>query len=464
MLKRKIDEKLSFWLHNRKQALLIDGARQIGKTYSIVNFINNNFKNVVRIDFSERIELIDVFANLVNSDDLIFRISLVAADKLVKGNTVIFLDEIQLVYQKRDELKRNNKLSNDTQDILTAMKALVEKGEYRFILSGSLLGVTLKDINLNPTGYVDEYKMFPLDFEEFLWAKGVGQLAINHLKDCFEKKIPVDDSINNLFLSHFRQYVLIGGMPEAVNAYINENNLYLVNQAQSQIINRYKQDITNYVHDDKLKLRIRDIFASIPSQLSSPNKRYISSQVIDKKYLKHKNIQDEFLWLSASGVAIPTFNVNQPVIPLSLSMERKTFKLFSNDIGLLTSQLVDTGIREKLLSNEKIINYGALYENAVAEELIAHGFDGELFYYNSKAHGEVDFLVTLNNEVLPLEIKSGKTKQSQFYNHSSLNKLLSIYKYPMAYVFGESNIIKESENIYQLPIYMIDFIRKSLIR
>lgn len=462
MLKRKIDDRLSFWLHNRKQALLIDGARQIGKTHSIVNFVNNNFENVVRIDFSERIELIDVFARLTNSDDLIFRISLVAADKLVKGKTVIFLDEIQLVYERREELKRNNQLSSDTQDILTAMKSLVEKGEYRFILSGSLLGVSIKDINLNPTGYVDEYKMYPLDFEEFLWAKGVGQLAIDRLKDCFEKKIPVDDSINNLFLSYFRQYVLIGGMPEAVNAYINENNLYLVNQAQSQIINRYKQDITTYVHDDGLKLRIRDIFSSIPSQLSSPNRRYISSQVIDKKYLKHRNIEDEFLWLAASGVAIPVFNVNEPVIPLSLSMERKTFKLFSNDIGLLTSQLTDTGIREKLLANEMIINYGAPYENAVAEELIAHGFDGELFYYNSKAHGEIDFLVTLNGEVLPIEVKSGKNKESQFYNHALLNKLLKMHEYPIAYVFGESNVVKESENIYQLPIYMIDFLRKNV--
>lgn len=461
MLRRKIDEKLSFWLNNRKQALLVDGARQIGKTHSIVNFINNNFVNVVRIDFSERTDLVEVFAKLVNSDDLIFRVSLVAGDKLVKGNTVIFLDEIQLVYKKRDELKRNNQLSSDTQDILTAMKALVEKGEYRFILSGSLLGITLKDVNLNPTGYVDEYKMYPLDFEEFLWAKGVGQLAIDHIKDCFEKKIRVEDSINNLFLSYFRQYVLIGGMPEAVNAFINENNLYLVNQAQSQIINRYKLDITTYVHDDELKLRIRDIFNAIPSQLSSLNKRYISSQVIDKNYLKHNNIQDEFLWLSTAGVAIPIFNIREPVVPLSLSMERKTFKLFSNDVGLLVSQLVDTGIREKLLINERVINYGTPYENAVAQELIAHGFDGELFYYNSKAHGEINFLVTLNNEVLPIEIKSGKNKESQFYNHASLNKLLSMYKYPLAYVFGESNVVKESDNIYQLPIYMIDFIRKS---
>ncbi len=460
MLKRKIDEKLSFWFHNRKQALLVYGTRQVGKTHSIINFIDNNFKSAVKIDFSERIDLIDVFAHLANSNDLLLRLSIIAGEKLLENETVIFFDEIQLVYQRREELKRANRLSPNTQDIITAMKSLVETSKYRFILSGSMLGTILQDINLNPTGYLDEYKMYPLDFEEFLWAKDVGELAISHIKDCFEKKMPVDESINRLFLSYFREYVLIGGMPEAVNAFIDTKNLYLVAEAQKQILNRYKIDITNYIHDDELKLRVRDIFSAIPSQLSSMNNRYISSQVIDKKYLKHKNVQDEFLWLTTAGVAIATYNVNNPVIPLSLSKERKTLKLFSSDVGLLTSQLVDTGIREKLLSNEKEINYGAPYENAAAQELTAHGFDGELFYQNSKAHGEIDFMVTQNNDVLPIEIKSGKNKQSLFYNHASLNKLLSTHEYPIAYVFGDSNVVKEKDNIYQLPIYMIDFIRK----
>lgn len=209
-----------------------------------------------------------------------------------------------------------------------------------------------------------------------------------------------------------------------------------------------------------MKTRVRDVFKAIPSQLSSKNMRFISSQVLDKKYLKHNNIIDEFLWLTSSGVAIPVYNVNEPIIPLSLAAERKTIKLFSSDVGLLTSQLIDTGIREKLLNNEKVINYGAPYENAAAEELISHGFDDELLYYNSKKYGEIDFLVTLNNEVLPIEIKSGKPKENQTYNHYVLNNILKTYNHPLAYVFGETNVIKESKQIYQLPIYMIDFIRK----
>ena len=460
MLKRKIETKLEFWKKNRKQALLVSGPRQVGKSYSIKHFIDAEFENVIEIDFSKRKDLVNVFATLNNSEDLLIRLSAVAGNKMVKNHTVIFLDEIQLVYQRREELKKNNALSSDYQDILTAMKSLVEQGDYRFILSGSLLGVTLRDINLNPTGYVDEYKMYPLDFEEFMWAKGVGEQAIQYLKDCFNNKKPVDDEMNNLFLNMFREYVLIGGMPEAVEAYIEQGNLYLVKTAQTQIINRYKLDITTYVEDDSLKLRIRDVFSAIPSQLSNKNMRFISSQVLDKQYLKNNKVEDEFLWLTNAGVAIPTYHVNEPVLPLELSKERKTLKLFNSDVGLLVAQLVDTGIREKLLANASEINYGAPYENAAAQEFISHGFGDVLYYYNSKAHGEVDFLLTLNNEVLPIEIKSGKPKETQIYDHSALNNMLKIYKHPLAYVFGETNVIKENEQIYQLPIYMIDFIRK----
>ena len=460
MLKRKIEEKLDFWFKNRKQALLVTGARQIGKSYSIEHFIKKHFDSVIEIDFSKRTDLIDAFALLNNSNDLLLRLSLVAGDKMVPNKTVVFLDEIQLVYRRRDELKRDGKLSTLSQDIISAMKSIVQQGEYRFILSGSLLGVTIKDINLNPTGYLDEIKMYPLDFEEYLWAKGVGNLVITHIKDCFENKTPVDEEVNKMLLKLFREYVIVGGMPEAVETIVNTNNLYHVQEAQSQIVNRYKQDITTYVDDDSLKLRIRDVFNAIPGQLSNKNMRYISSQVLNKQYLKHNKIEDEFLWLKAAGVAIPTYHVNEPVIPLMLSVERKTLKLFANDVGLLMSQLIDTGIREKLLNGEKEINYGSPYENVVAQELVAHGFDEELYYYNSKSHGEVDFLITLNNEIVPIEIKSGKSKADQTYDHNALNQLLKIHKYSVAYVFGETNLFKENDTIYQLPIYMIDLIKK----
>ena len=460
MLKRKIEKKLDFWLKSRKQALLVTGARQVGKTHSIEQFIDKNFENVIEIDFSKRIDLLDFFARLENSGDLLLRLSLIAGNKMIPNKTVFFFDEIQLVYKRREELINNGLMSSTSQDIITSMKEMVQNGQYRFILSGSLLGLLIKNVNLDPVGYLDEYKMYPLDFEEFLWAKGVGEDAIKYVQDCFINKTPVDEQINKMLLKYFRDYVLVGGMPEAVQAYISNENLFFVQEAQSQIVNRYKNDITTYVKDEAAKLRIWDIYNAIPSQLSSKNARYIASNVLDKNQLKHKGIQDEFLWLSAAGVAIPTYHVNEPTIPLVLSAERKTLKLFSNDIGLLVSQLVDTGIRTKLLNDELEINYGAPYENVAAQELISHGFDGELFYYNSKKHGEVDFLVTYDDDVLPIEIKSGKTKEMQLYDHSALNGLIKIHNYKIAYVFGNGNIIKENEVIYQLPIYMIDFIRK----
>ena len=459
MLKRKVDLYLKKWLENRKQALLITGARQIGKSFSMIKFINENFKNAIIVNFASLPKLVENFAFFEEPNDLLTRLSLIAGDKLVPHETAIFFDEIQILYQKRDE---KPDLKSKTIDLITAMKELVTKGEYRFILSGSLLGVTIKDITLMPVGYLDEYKMYPLDFEEFLWAKGVGEKTFQYVKKCFIDKTKVDELVHQTLLKYFREYILIGGMPEAVETYINTSNLYLLKEVQDQIIGRYLADVVTYIKDENLKLRIKDIYKSIPSQLSSKNMRFISSQVIDNRYLKHNIINDEFLWLSASGLAICVYNVDEPVIPLGLTKNRKILKLFANDIGLFTAQLADTDIREKLLNNEKEINYGAPYENAVAMELIAHGFDGEIYYYNSKKHGEVDFLITYKNEVLPIEIKSGKNHDNVLYNHRALNNLIKMYDYSLAYVFGESNVTKENDKIWQLPIYMIDFIRKNI--
>lgn len=460
MLKRKIEHRFKLWFENRSQALLVTGARQIGKTYTIRRFIEEHFESVIEIDFAKRPDLIDTFAMLENSENLLLRLSLFVGEKMIPHKTAVFFDEIQLVYQRRDQLKKAGLLPPYSQDIITAMKQIVEKGDYRFVLSGSLLGVTIKDINLVPVGYLDEYRMYPLDFEEFLWAKGVGEAAISHAKTCFEKQTPVDEEVNKLLLAYFREYVLVGGMPEAVQSYVDQANLYLVGEAQSQILNQYRNDIATYIEDDGLKLRVRDVFNAIPGQLSSKNARFVSSQVMDKQYLKHKGLGDEFLWLAASGVAIPVYHVQEPVIPLALSIERKTLKLFSNDTGLLVSQFADGAVREKLLNGAKEINYGAPYENMAAQELASHGFQDELFYYNSKKNGEVDFLITYQGEVLPIEIKSGKAKENQFYDHSALNNLLKLYHHPLAYVFGETNVTRESDQILQLPIYMIDFIRK----
>ena len=460
MLKRKAETKLDFWFNNRKQALLISGARQIGKTFIIEKFIEQKFKNVISINFANQVELLDLFVKVQKADQILINLSSFAGNKMIPNETVIFFDEIQVLYQRRYELKKKGEIDSTYLDLLTAIKSFVIEGKYRFILSGSLLGVSLKDIVLYPLGYLDEYKMYPLDFEEFLWAKGVGEDAINYVKDCFNNHHPVSEGINNLFLNYFREYVLIGGMPEAVNQYINTSNLYEVDNSQRQVINRYTFDITTYIDDDEKKLRVREIYKAMPSELNNKNKRFVSSHVMEISYLKKNNLQDEYLWLTNASVAIPVYNVTEVQLPLSLTSERRTVKLFMNDVGLLISSLVSTGVREKLLTSEKVINYGAPYENVVAEELNAHGFNGELFYYNSKKHGEVDFVIEYENDVLPIEIKSGKPNEMSIYNHTALNNLIKIYNIKLAYIFGETNLIKENDVIWQLPIYMISFLKK----
>ena len=460
MLRRKIDDYLKNWLSQRNTALMIKGARQVGKTYSIKNFIKSNFSHYIIIDFAERTDLIDAFAQIKNYEQLLIRLSTIDGANMVPQKTVIFFDEIQLLYKRREDLAKKNNLDSNSQDLITALKPLVIDGKYRYILSGSLLGATLNNIVLNPTGYLDIKQMFPLDFEEYLWAKNVGSDSITYIRDCFINKQAVDEEIHKILLSHFHEYVLIGGMPQAVSDFQNKKNVYLVEQMQRQIIDQYTLDITKYIDEEVKKLRVREVYNAIPSELNSKNKRFMASHIFTRSELNKLNLIDEYLWLTNAGLAIPVFNVSEPILPLQLSVERKTMKLFLNDIGLLDTMLLSTGIRDKILNEDKEINYGAPYENVCAQELLAHGYNESLYYYNSKKHGEVDFIVEYQNEVLPIEIKSGKPNEMNFYNHRALNNIISLYSIKEAFIFGETNYIKESESIHQFPIYMVSFINR----
>lgn len=458
MLNRKIEKYFDAWLKQRNTALLIKGARQVGKTYSINKFIDSNFKHKIVIDFAQRMDLVDAFAQIKNYEQLLIRLSAIDGPNLVPKETVIFFDEIQVLYKRREELAKKNMLDEASQDLITAIKPLVIEGSYRYILSGSLLGVTLNNVVLNPTGYLDIKQMYPLDFEEYLLAKRVGENVIDYLRKCFLEKESVDEEIHKIILNHFKEYVLIGGMPQAVSDFINTKNVYTVEQTQTQIIDQYTIDITKYIDEEVKKLRVREIYKAIPSELNSKNKRFMSSHILTKSELNRLNLIDEYLWLTNAGIAIPVFNVSAIESPLAISVERKTLKLFINDIGLLDTMLLATGIRERILNNDKVINYGAPYENVCAQELLAHGFNEKLYYYNSKKHGEIDFVIEYNNEVLPIEIKSGKADEANVYNHLALNNALRIYDIKEAYVFGETNYFKENDRIHQFPIYMISFI------
>ena len=463
MLKRKIEKDLLNWKNNRKQALLVTGARQIGKTFSLKHFAEEHFKNFVYLNFADYPSLVASYAELKNPDDLLDKLSLFDGAHLVPGRTVVFFDEIQLLYNYREKLKEKASLPLLSLDLITAMKPLVIDGRYRFMLSGSLLGIEVNDVILSPVGYMDTIRMFPLDFEEFLWAKGVGNSAIEKLRESFKNQTPVEQETNKQMLELFRQYVLVGGMPEAVEAFLKTHNLESVKIVHEQIKAIYLNDMTRYVEEKDKKLKIREVYEEIPSEVNSKNKRFVSSHVADPGYLRKKGLSDEFLWLTNAAVALPIYNVTEPVLPLTLASERKTLKLFLNDVGLLGTALFDTGVRQKLLDGKKEINFGAPYENAVAQELYAHGFAEKSFYYNSKKHGEVDFLVEYQGEPCPIEIKSGKPDLMNAYNHVALNNLLKLYDIKQAFLFGETNVIKENEKITLYPLYMVSFLNGKTI-
>lgn len=433
MLKRKIDSYIENFYKTSRNALLITGARQIGKTYSIREF-GRTFKYFVEINFVETPQAVALFKNAKNSADILLRISTLAKQPLVKGETLIFFDEVQRC-----------------PDIVTAIKFLVEEGSYRYILSGSLLGVELKDLRSEPVGYMGVKDMYPLDFEEFVTSVGVNENIINALRHAWENRMPVDEFVHTKMMELFRLYLIVGGMPAAVSKYVESNNMQEVIAIQQDIVRLYKRDIAQY--DPNNKLFIEEIFNLIPPELDAKNKRFILKRLNENA--KFDRYQNSFLWLKNAGVALPVYNVEEPKVPLLLARSRNLFKLFQSDVGLLASQYAE-GIQLRIISGDKSINYGSVYENAVAQELVAH--DIAPYYYNSKKRGEVDFLIELGGKVLPIEVKSGK----DYEVHRALSNIMdcSDYDLPEAIVLNNDNLRKEGKLVYA-PIYMVMFIQKT---
>ncbi len=433
MISRKIEKRLQqFYFGDEKKALLLTGARQVGKTF-IVREFGKKFSSFVEINFLENKAARNLFEAGKDSSDLLMRLSLMTDKKLIPGETLIFLDEVQ-----------------ECKEIVTAIKFLVEEGSYRYVLSGSLLGVDLKDIRSVPVGYMDVEEMFPLDFEEFVVANGVSERVISDLRDHFLNRTPVDSFIHEKISELFRLYLIVGGMPAAVNKYLATNNIQDVIREQRSILRAYKKDIGKY--DPQNKLYLEDIFDLIPSELNSKNKRFIMKDLNEN--FKLSRYTNSFIWLKDAGVAHPTYCVSEPIVPLLLSKTTNLFKLFLSDVGLLASMYMD-GIQMKILSGEKSINFGAVYENAVAQELKAHGF--ELYYYNNKKQGELDFVVERGGEVLPIEVKSGK----DYTKHISLENVLANKRYEIkeACVLYNGNI-EVRGNVVYYPIYMMMFLQR----
>ena len=441
MIKRKADEVVRHFLMNDRRALLVTGARQVGKTYLIRKVGRECFDNVVEINFVEQPEAVELFDAHVGVKDLLLRLSAFARKPMVPGRTLIFFDEVQ-----------------QCKEILTAIKFLVDEGSYRYVMSGSLLGVALKDLRSVPVGYMHEVEMFPLDLVEFFEAIGIGDNIMAHLRECFDRRSPVDDFIHRRMLEAVRLYLIVGGMPAAVQKYLDTNNLKDVYMEQAGIIRTYKWDITQYDHGHKLQ--IEEIYNLIPSELNAKNKRFILKELNENA--RFNQYEDGFLWLRDAGVANPVYNIEEPRVPLLLNRQRNLFKLFLNDVGLLAA-MYGGNIQTRMLSKDVNINYGAIYENLVAQELCAHGFATEhsLYYFNSKKQGELDFVVEYGGNALPIEVKSGK----DYARHNALTNVLSseVYDIPSAYVFCQDNLW-QTDRITYLPIYMVSFVEQQTVQ
>lgn len=434
MLTRTVDRILIDHFKISKTALLIEGARQIGKTFSIRQF-GKKFKTYIEINFIEQPEAISLFKDLSNTKDLLARLSLFTKQKLIKRDTLIFFDEVQIC-----------------PEVITYIKFLVDEGSYNYILSGSLLGIEINDLRSVPVGYLTIKRMFPLTFREFALNLGLNSSILENLETSFKEKKPVDDFIHKKMMELFRVYLVVGGMPVAVNRYIETNNLNEVIDIQNQIVNLYKKDITQY--DKNNKLAIAQIFELIAPQLNSQNKRFIIKDI--KSGVKFDRYENSFLWLKDAGVALPVYNVETPKIPLKLSKSRSLFKLFMSDVGLLASEY-SQGIQLKIISGDDKLNYGAIFENYIAQELTACEHD--LYYYNNKKRGELDFLIEYDGEVLPIEVKSGK----DYKVHRALSNIMDCGEFNLnrALIFNNSNLKVEGKLTYA-PIYMAMFLKQEI--
>ena len=369
MISRHLDKIIENHYVSSKSALLLTGARQVGKTIAIRKYAQKAEMVLVEINFYEDAEARNIFIGAQNVGDVLLRISAHTRKRLVPGKTLIFFDEVQKY-----------------PDVVTWMKFLVDEGSYHYALSGSLLGVELKDIRSIPVGSMDVIDVYPLTLEEFARAVGVSDAVLDSIRYAWEDRKPVDAVVHDSMMRVVALYLLVGGMPAVVQTYIDTNDMQAVRAKQEEILKLYHWDIAQY--DPENKLYIDDIFELIPSELNAKNKRFILKDLNEhRQFSRHEN---GFVWLRDAGVALPTYNVEEPRVPLKLSELRSLFKLFQNDVGLLAAQYAQE-IAMQILTGKVNINYGAIYENFVAQELKANGW--KLHYFNSKKQGEVDFLL-----------------------------------------------------------------------
>lgn len=437
MLFRKIETVIEEHLKSdSKKILLIDGARQVGKTYIIRHVGKKIFKNFIEINMVEDSMGDRLFADIKTVEDFYLQVSMLEGAKMKeKKNTLIFIDEIQAYPH-----------------LLTLLKFLSQDDKFTYIASGSLLGVTLSLTTSIPMGSIRKVRMFPLDFEEFLYANGMNEIVISSMRKKFERLEALDGTTHNKMMDMFRKFLLVGGLPDAVNSYLEEKNIQSVREIQSEIHDYYAADASKYGEDNKLK--IRRVYDLIPSNMENKKKRVVAQSIENKKGKTFNDYSDEFEYLISAGIALNVQAISNPVFPLIESTGKNLLKLYLNDVGILTGILYGNNIRA-ILNDEKSINLGSVYETVVASELIAHGH--KLFYYDNRSKGEVDYLIDdyASLSAVPIEVKSGK----DYTVHSALNTFVQNEDYHIKKAFvvsNERNVVQNGKITY-IPIYYIMF-------
>lgn len=441
MLFRKIEKTIREHLQSGSdKILLVDGARQVGKTFIIRHVGKELFANYIELNMVEDSIGEQLFANIKTVDDFYLQVSMLAGNRMQeRNNTLVFIDEIQVYPQ-----------------LLTLLKFLQRDGRFTYIASGSLLGVTLAQTTSIPMGSIRKIRMYPLDLEEFLYANGINEHTVSVLRKKFRNLESLDEATHNKMMDLFRKYLMVGGLPDAVNLFVSEKNIRKIREIQSEIHSYYATDASKY--DEEKKLKIRKIYDMLPSNLENKKKRVIVQHIENKRGKTFADYSDEFEYLISAGIALGVQAISNPVFPLIESGIKNLLKLYLNDVGILTGILYGNNIRP-IMNDEKSINLGSVYECVVASELVAHGYT--LYYYDNRNHGEVDYLIDdyENLSAVPIEVKSGK----DYTVHSALNNLVTKDDYHInkAVVLSNERNVVVNGKIHYLPIYFVMFFENS---
>ncbi len=432
-MKRQLFKKLIAWKNRSdRKPLLLQGARQVGKTYLVKQFGKEEYKDLIYLNFEQDNELDILFSNKLEPEDLIEKISLYFGRKIVAKDTLLFFDEVQV-----------------SQRALTSLKYFMELApQYNIIAAGSLLGVSVGKTSSFPVGKVDFLTLYPLSFREYLMANDEDLLADFLLK--LKGDSSISEVIHNKLSEYFKMYLFLGGMPEVVQSYISQKDIVKTRKIQDDILASYKRDFSKYATSSQAVKNI-EIWDSIPYQLAKENKKFKYSEVKQKG---RSSMYDQSIeWLNSAGLVHPAYNLSAPKLPLGGYADKSKFKLYTLDTGLLGAMLRITS--EIILSKSSLFQEynGAFIENYVANALTAKG-ESELYYWTSRGEAEVDFVIQNNQEIIPLEIKSGSNR-----NLKSLQSYASKYNPKVICRSSPRNLIR-SDNFINIPLYLVDRVKE----